>query len=142
MWLLLFSISANREVAKSVFFVVHTKSVESIARFGELNRRRKILLYTQEKKIYTYSRIEICQRWYTKFLMFLKTWNSSPLGEKFLTCYVHNPDWPLRVPKSCSLAVCLHLYSLLYDVITFFVALFLSARAIMVKINKWMIIFN
>ena len=49
--------------SQKCFFVVHTKSVESIARFGKLKKRRKTLnkfLYPQ--KIYTYSRIEICQR--------------------------------------------------------------------------------
>ena len=141
MWLLLFSISANWEVAKSVFSLFIRNQLKALLDLGNWIKDG-IVKFLYPQKIYTYSRIEICQRWYTKFSMFLKTWNSSFLGEKFFTCYVHNPDWPLRVPKSCSLAVCFHLYSRLYDVITFFVALFLTARAIMVKINKWMIIFN
>ena len=44
--------------SQKCFFVAHTKSVESIARFGESNKRRKIHVFT----IYIYSRIEICQR--------------------------------------------------------------------------------
>ena len=48
--------------SQKYFVVVHTKSVESIARFGESNKRRKHRKNSCIHKKNIYSRIEICQR--------------------------------------------------------------------------------
>ena len=50
--------------SQKCFFVVHTKSVESIARFGELNKRRKIHVFT---KIYIFKNRNMSKMIYKVF---------------------------------------------------------------------------
>ena len=51
--------------SQKCFFVVHTKSVESIARFGELNKRRKIPVST--KNIYLFKNRNMSKMIYKVF---------------------------------------------------------------------------